>query len=83
MEFKYTLTEDTRERNFIIKIQPTGELEIDLGALQSYCNSKNASSINQPLRAIQSLDIALRYGILDRYSFPLLLITYLTEFKIH
>jgi len=64
--FKEPEREIPRQLKFVVSIQPTGEVEVDVGALLSYCNSRNASSLNQPLRAIQSLDIALKYGVRDR-----------------
>jgi hypothetical protein len=45
---------------FTITLQPTGELEIDLSALASYC--QGGTSVDIPLRPIQALDIALKYG---------------------
>ena len=72
--FKEPEREIPRQLKFVVSIQPTGEVEVDVGALLSYCNSRNASSLNQPLRAIQSLDITLKYGVRDRYIFPLFII---------
>jgi hypothetical protein len=45
---------------FIITLQPKGELEIDLSALDSYC--QGGTSVEIPLRPIQALNIALKYG---------------------
>jgi hypothetical protein len=45
---------------FIITLQPKGELEIDLLALDSYC--QGGTSVEMPLRPIQALNIALKYG---------------------
>lgn len=64
MEIKYKFQELDREtpRNleFTICLQPTGDLEIDLEALASYC--KGGASTDIPLRPIQALDIAMKYG---------------------
>jgi len=57
----------TRELKYEIAIQPTGEIEIDVDALLNYCQSEKASSLNQPLRAIQAIDIVLKYGTKDRH----------------
>lgn len=65
MEIKYTFQEPDREtpraNEFTICLQPTGEVEIDLSALRSYCEGAG-SSVDIPLRPIQALDIALKYG---------------------
>ena len=45
---------------FIITLQPKGELEIDLLALNSYC--QGGTSVEMPLRPIQALNITLKYG---------------------
>jgi hypothetical protein len=52
--------ETPRLNEFNIILQPTGEVEIDLAALASYC--QGGSSVDIPLRPIQALDIALKYG---------------------
>ena len=52
--------ETPRLNEFTITLQPTGELEIDLSALDSYFNG--GTSVDIPLRPIQALDIALKYG---------------------
>ncbi len=57
--------EKPRDNNYVISIQPTGEVEVDLGALAAYCRS--GSSTDPPLRSIQALDIALKYGAQQRY----------------
>jgi hypothetical protein len=56
-----------RLNEFTISLQPTGKLEIDLRALASYCQGGSGSSVNIPLRPIQALDIALKYGAAQRY----------------
>jgi len=65
-EFEEPEKEKSRELKFQITIQPTGTVEVDLEALLAYCEGRNSSSTNQPLRAIQALDIAIKYGALDR-----------------
>ncbi|XP_046635455.1 protein argonaute-2-like isoform X1 [Daphnia pulicaria] len=55
-----------RLNEFTISLQPTGKLEIDLRALASYCQGGSGSSVNIPLRPIQALDIALKYGAAQR-----------------
>ena len=45
---------------FTITLQPKGEIEIDPSALDSYC--QGGSSVDIPLRPIQALNIALKYG---------------------
>lgn len=68
MEIKYrfqeTDQEPSRTSEFTICLQPTGDVEIDLSALESYCQS--GSSVDIPLRPIQALDIALKYGAIQR-----------------
>ncbi len=59
-EFQELDRETPRLNEFTISLQPTGEVEIDLGALASYC--QGGSSVDIPLRPIQALDIALKYG---------------------
>ena len=54
-------------REYKVIIQPTGELEVDLTVLEAYCSRNGkASSTDIPLRAIQALDIALKYGARSR-----------------
>lgn len=69
VDFNYEFEEKDRENprvlNYVISIQPTGEVEIDLFALKTYCES--GTSIDPPLRPIQALDIALKYGAQRRY----------------
>ena len=64
IEIKFEFQEKDREtprlNEFTIILQPTGELEIDLSALDSYFNG--GTSVDIPLRPIQALDIALKYG---------------------
>ena len=64
MVIKYTFQEADREKprdnNYAITLQPTGEVEVDLGALAAYCRA--GTSTDPPLRPIQALDIALKYG---------------------
>ena len=50
--------ETPRLNEFTITLQPTGELEIDLSALASYC--QGGTSVDIPLRPIQALDIAFK-----------------------
>ena len=68
MDINYQFEEKDRENprvlSYVISIQPTGEDEIDLYALDAYC--KNGTSIDPPLRPIQALDIALKYGAQKR-----------------
>ena len=59
-QFKESDRDPPRVSEFTISLQPTGELEIDLRALASYC--KGGASTDIPLRPIQALDIALKYG---------------------
>ena len=59
-EFQELDRETPRLNEFTISLQPTGEVEIDLRALASYC--QGGSSVDIPLRPIQALDIALKYG---------------------
>ena len=54
--------ETPRLNEFTITLQPTGELEIDLSALASYC--QGGTSVDIPLRPIQALDIALNKSFL-------------------
>ncbi|XP_059352742.1 protein argonaute-2-like [Daphnia carinata] len=63
-EFKEMDRDPPRINEFTIYLQPTGELEIDLAALASYCQS--GSSVDIPLRPIQALDIAMKYGAAQR-----------------
>lgn len=51
---------DQTERAFTIILQPTGDVEIDLSALDSYL--KTGSSVDTPARAIQALEIAMKFG---------------------
>ena len=64
VDIKFQFQESDRDppkaTEFTISLQPTGELEIDLGALASYC--KGGTSTDIPLRPIQALDIALKFG---------------------
>ena len=68
MAINFLFQEDDRDKprdnNYVISIQPTGEVEVDLGALATYCRS--GSSTDPPLRSIQALDIALKYGAQKR-----------------
>lgn len=70
MEIKYSFKETDREipmvSEFNICLQPTGELEIDLSALESYCRGGGGSSVDIPLRPIQALNIALKYSATQR-----------------
>lgn len=60
--------ENPRNNNYKIVLQPTGEVEVDVTALASYCNRNgNGTSTDPPLRPIQALDIALKYGAAQRY----------------
>ena len=52
--------ESLNEFNYVISLQPTGEIEVDLGALAEYC--RNGTSTDPPLSPIQALDIALKTG---------------------
>lgn len=65
---KYSYEEKDREnpsaKEFTIALQPTGEVEVDLSALADYC--KSGKSTDPPLRPIQALDIALKYGAQQR-----------------
>ncbi|XP_046448978.1 protein argonaute-2-like isoform X2 [Daphnia pulex] len=65
-EFQELDRETPRLNEFIISLQPTGEVEIDVGALASYCQGGSGSSVDIPLRPIQALDIALKYGAAQR-----------------
>lgn len=56
---------DNRENDYTIIVQPTGEVAVDLTALGAYL--KSGTSIDPPLRPIQLLDIALKYGAQERY----------------
>ena len=58
--------ENPRDNSYKIIMQPTGEVEVDVTALASYC--RNGTSIDPPLRPIQALDIALKYGAAQRFS---------------
>uniref|UniRef100_A0A0P5QUR0 Argonaute-2 n=1 Tax=Daphnia magna TaxID=35525 RepID=A0A0P5QUR0_9CRUS len=68
LEIKFEFQEMDRDppriNEFTIYLQPTGEVEIDLSALASYCQS--GSSVDIPLRPIQALDIAMKYGAAQR-----------------
>lgn len=70
IEIAYKYVEDERETprdtNYVIVLQPTGEVEVDLTALASYCQSGNGTSTDPPLRPIQALDIALKHGAAQR-----------------
>ena len=69
IEVPYKYIEDDRENprdnNYNIVLQPTGELELEDTALARYC--RNGTSIDPPLRTIQALDIALKYGAAQRF----------------
>lgn len=69
METQYKFIEQDRDEPrdlvFTISLQPTGQVEIDLRALDAYF--KNGTSTDPPLRPIQALDIALKYGAQQRY----------------
>jgi len=65
VQFKYTEDpEKTRDNNYIIVLQPTGEVEVDMTALARYCH--NGTSLDPPLRASQALNIALKHGAAQR-----------------
>ena len=65
LPFKYTEEqENLRDNNYTIKLQPNGNVEVDMTALASYC--RNGTSTDLPLRAIQALDTALKYGAAQR-----------------
>lgn len=55
------------ERKFTVVLQPTGEVVIDLSVLDSYL--KNGSSVDIPARAIQALEIAMKFGAASRSVF--------------
>jgi len=52
--------ETPRLNEFTISLQPTGKVEIDLGALASYC--QGGSSVDIPLRPIQAVEWAVGVG---------------------
>ena len=76
MEFEHVFKEDDagqrepREpRRFKIEMQPTGEREIDLNALNVYCQRGGSStSLDIPSRGIQALDIALKHSASSRLA---------------
>ena len=74
MEFEYVFVEndrqEERECKYLIVIKPTGNLEIDMTVLESYC--KGGTSIDMPLRAIQALDIVLKSSAAKRYAMAIL-----------
>lgn len=62
--FRERGVESDKDKDFVIYIKPTGELEVDLTALAAYC--ENGSSIEIPLRSIQAVDIVMKYGALKQ-----------------
>ena len=59
--------ENPRDNNYTVVLQPTGEVEVDMTALASYCDRNgNGTSTDPPLRPIQAMDIALKYGAAQR-----------------
>ena len=71
IEVAYKYVEDERETprdtNYTIVLQPTGEVEVDVTALASYCQrGGKGTTIDPPLRPIQAMDIALKYGAAQR-----------------
>jgi len=62
--------ETPRDTNYTIVLQPTGEVEVDVTALASYCQKGErggkGTTTDPPLRPIQAMDIALKYGAAQR-----------------
>lgn len=68
-EVPYTFRETDRldavQRSFTIILQPKGEVEIDLSALDTYL--KNGTSVDIPSRPIMALETAMKYAAASRF----------------
>lgn len=54
-----------REIRFKVYLQPTGSLEVDLNALETYCQG-HGTSVDIPFYPIQVLDVVMKFGAAQR-----------------
>lgn len=63
--FKFEEEDKGKVQEVVIYLQPTGNYEIDLSAMDNYCKN-NGTSVDIPQRPIQAMDIAMRFSAAQR-----------------